>query len=98
MTESWSDKNGNWYRKYADGWIEQGGYTTGLLNADADLVFPVAFSNKQYTLLAVVGLTSANSQQGGIAQALAVTKSTFRVRVVTDRSWAEPVYWYACGY
>lgn len=49
-----------WYRKYADGWVEQGGYTSssgtwGIEN----IVFPVEMANIYYTLT-ITGDSSTN--------------------------------------
>lgn len=44
--------NYTWYRKWADGWVEQGGYsTTGTYNSPSTTYFPVAMADTNYTLL-----------------------------------------------
>ena len=51
----------NWYRKYSDGFIEQGGTfgaNTGAW-ADATLTFPIAFSNTNYNLFVQGNWSSA---------------------------------------
>ena len=41
-----------WYRKYASGWVEQGGTITAT-GSYVTTTFPVAFSNDKYTLFAI---------------------------------------------
>lgn len=48
------DNNYKWYRKYASGWVEQGGYfgtSTGSW-ANATITFPIIMSNVNYMLWA----------------------------------------------
>ena len=40
--------NYTWYRKYADGWVEQGGITT---SNDTTVTFPVAMADTNYSVL-----------------------------------------------
>lgn len=40
VVDSWSDENGNWYRVYKDGWIEQGGYSISN-TTNRSVTFPV---------------------------------------------------------
>lgn len=45
-TETYSDNDRNWYRVYADGWCEQGGY----LSAAGTVNFLKPFKNSMYTV------------------------------------------------
>ncbi len=43
----------NWYRKWSDGWLEQGGiadYGSDARSTNATITFPKAFSNTNYTI------------------------------------------------
>lgn len=44
-----ASNNYTWYRKYADGWIEQGGHIDGN-NATTSVTFPVAMADNNYCL------------------------------------------------
>lgn len=44
VIDSWSDGNGNWWRKYADGWIEQGGYSISN-TGNRSVTFPIEMAN-----------------------------------------------------
>lgn len=103
--ETW--RNGaNWYRKWSDGWIEQGGTTaysgTGIKNVS----FPTAFSSDKFSvnvtaisgLTASAGLSSVGTVEG-YAGVVGTSRSTtwFRVNRYKEQ---EPInhMWYACGY
>jgi hypothetical protein len=40
-----------WYRKYASGWVEQGGKVGPLNNSNITVILPVAMANSTYTAL-----------------------------------------------
>ena len=40
----------SWYRKYSDGWIEQGGGFTKQRDTNVSITFPAAFTNTNYTI------------------------------------------------
>lgn len=101
VVDSWSDGQGNFWRKYADGWIEQGGkipngnawtWYTATLN--------IPFTTTSYTLLSGVSVTDgtsdANQQANGYFFGTKSTNS-FRYRQLDDI--ANPSgEWFACGY
>ena len=94
VAESYS-ANG-WYRKYSDGWIEQGGY---LSSTKKTVSFLTAF-NGVPIVIGVVDCATATSSRTGMIQICSVTTSSFYMR-----GWAtsggrvsdDPGWWYACG-
>ena len=49
-----------WYRKYADGWVEQGGYHAGTTSfAIATIVFPVQMADDKYCLTLTSDVTDS---------------------------------------
>ena len=47
-----SANNYTWYRKYSDGWVEQGGYAiAGQYNNGTAITLPVTMANTNYTVL-----------------------------------------------
>lgn len=98
VNETW--KNGsNWYRKWSDGWIEQGGYVKagGYKVAFYIGTFNTAFSTTNITLVA----TNANgnnmdSQWQGQIGVVVESKTKFKETCYT--SDPDPFYWFACGY
>lgn len=45
-----SENNYTWYRKYADGWVEQGGVITGSTSGYVTVNLPITMSNTKYTI------------------------------------------------
>lgn len=92
ITITWKD-NTAWYRRYSDGWIEQGGEF--LKNRDTNLAvtFPVAFRDTSYTI--------TTSQYA--PQTINPLTSTFTAKTPTGiihnvGSWGGLWGWFACGY
>ena len=92
VTETWSSGT-SWYRKYSDGWIEQGlkiETNPGMAKA---FTLATPFSNTNYTV--------AVSQNGGASRSIsraaieAVTRSS--VTVYIDAAAMLPVRVYMCG-
>lgn len=107
VNETWSNGS-NWYRKYSDGFIEQGGITAYSGTGSKKITFPKAFSSKQY-ILNVNSLTTLADAYSDVS--LAIGSGTSYAGVVdTSRgtTWfttmrykaKEPInhMWYACGY
>lgn len=59
VVESYSDANGNWYRKYKSGWLEQGGITPNQTSAPT-ITYLKAFADTNYSLL-VTGKNNASA-------------------------------------
>ena len=91
-----SANNYTWYRKYSDGWVEQGGiHHRGSAGDTVNL--PIAMSNEYYELQ----LTAVNS--GNIiryAYANTHTSTYFKCGTADDSSVNNDgdVRWYVCGY
>lgn len=94
LTETWRSSDGlSWFRKYSDGFIEQGGHATGYI-----CTFNTAFSNTKYTF----SVQPSNDYRER-PEWLAVydyrscrTKTTAQLTVYSggDQGWD----WRACGY
>ena len=51
VVEQGSDGSGNWYRRFSNGWVEQGGsveYVNG--NQIQNVVFPIEFNSVDYSV------------------------------------------------
>lgn len=85
-----------WYRKYSDGWIEQGGY---LSSTKKTVSFLTAF-NGVPLVIGVVDCATATSTRTGMIQICSVTTSSFYMRgwaTSGGRVSEDPGWWYACG-
>lgn len=89
VAESYSANS--WYRKYSDGWIEQGGKTTG--SSGFTLTFPLAFSNTNYSF---VCNTQGNSTGYGYKRSAWISSRT-ATTVTLGSDAGDPAVWYACG-
>lgn len=82
----------SWYRKYNDGWIEQGGEFTKQRDTNITVTFPVAFRNTNYTI--------ATSQYAPPSEAPTCCFSSKTTTGIIHNmgSWGGKWGWYACGY
>lgn len=105
ITQTWSNGT-SWYRKYSDGFIEQGGITAYSGTGTKKVSFPTAFSSDKYivnvnslaVLLASSGVMSIDT---GVGYSGAVDSSrTTTWFMVLRYKEEEPRnhMWYACGY
>lgn len=91
ITETWSNGT-SWYRKYSNGWIEQGGEFTKGHDTNITATFPVAFKDTNYTIS-----TSQYARSGDIPVCGFTTKSTTGI-IHNNYSWGCEWGWFACGY
>ena len=98
-----AEKKGSdsWYRKYSDGWIEQGGTVTSTSDVGgAGITFPTPFATSNYIFM-------ANTTDNGAWMARAMY--TWRNKTNTGITLVMHIYgndsgrfrgymWYACGY
>lgn len=84
----------SWYRKWSDGWIEQGGTFTSLYNQAVTLIVPMKDTN--YTIL-----TSKTNFGSAVVIVDTATTTSFKVygRGQGGSSFNEDVsgYWYVAG-
>lgn len=92
LVESWKEGS-KWYRKYSDGWIEQGGKWTAEYGT---ITFYVPFIDVEYTLSATPSgyPTNGNHSDGTITTA-SHTKTSFFYHSVRSLNMAD---WVAVGY
>ncbi len=89
-----ADNNYTWYRKYADGWVEQGGHiATAPASEETTVVFPVSMADTTYfatrTIEGSVNQTEWTVYAGGCVYNKTTTGMTFRQKT--------PVCWEVKG-
>ena len=93
VIETWRSEDGtSWYRKWSDGWIEQGGY---LSPSQSIINFPIGFSNIYYSITKNIGSSQSNNPKDsniGFYNLTQTSASTTGANVYTFASY------YACGY
>lgn len=95
IVETWKSTDGaSWYRKYSDGWVEQG----GPMSTNNNVTFHVAFSDTNY----YIDVT----WNGGKSEVFwpvdwQITRSGntyFTTTATTNANNVRGLCWYACGY
>lgn len=92
LVETWKSRDGaSWYRKWSDGWIEQGGLSYSTYTT---ISFPVPFSNNNYTL----SDSRVNNHRDMLwGCALSVNERNATSFTFSNES-GSLFSWYACGY
>ena len=94
VTEMYQDDS-SWYKKYSNGWVEQGGTFTSLYNQAVTLIVPMKDTN--YTIL-----TSKTNWGSAVVIVDTVTTTSFKVygRGQGGSAFSENVsgYWYVAGW
>lgn len=98
VVDSYSDANGNWWRKWSDGWLEQGGVVTSSSDGISTLLIPFAAAN--YLVIANQRPYS-NLDTRTIAMTYPISTTTYRLNTVSIdvNGWIQTVNcnFYACG-
>lgn len=91
--ESWRSGD-NWYRKYSDGWIEQGGLIT-VTGASRTCNLNIAMTTKNYTVV-----TTYQGNEGADYSIIVKERSTTAFTTVGGQGGSNNRYilYYACGY
>ena len=94
---------GQWYRKWSDGWIEQGGtYSHTASLQDKTISLNIAFSNTDYICIATGEVAGASIDNGHIINTVTRLKTTTYFGIidydVNGNTNQTNISWYACGY
>lgn len=89
ITDTYSNGN-NWYRKYSNGWVEQGGYMNGLYDARVTLHVPM--KNTNYTVLTGKNYAGSTSSSAAInVYSKTTTNFTVNGRGQGGKGYGEPI-------
>lgn len=96
VCETWRDGY-NWYRKYSDGWIEQGGFVESKYSVEALITLNTPLTDKNYTVL--IGSTGGTESTVRI-QMDNRTLTSFRILRHYSGSWMGDgwCFWTVLGY
>ena len=89
-------KNGTeWYRKWSDGWIEQGGYITQIPagTGGSSVTFSKAFTDTNY-----FSVPSWGTAEYAALSLIATNRTTTGMKIANRTNVPQYCYWYACGY
>ena len=90
VTDAFNDGT-NWYRKWSDGWIEQGGAIGSLPEGEITITFPLPFAQADYHF---------NASQVGAFDATSFYIrwiENYRKTPTSIAVWGGAKMWYACG-
>lgn len=99
LVDSWTNTNKGWYRKYSDGWLEQGGYISTNNNARAwgttTITFHTPFKDTNYNCSLISnGISDGAYGVGGYPNSF--TTKSCEMQIYNNGGQTE--FWYACGY
>lgn len=90
ITTTWHSGT-SWYRKWSDGWIEQGGYNEGGSDyGDSTVTLPTPFAGTNYSVF--VQNWNGNWDYGSTM--ISRTNSSYFIRTRFGKNF----HWHACGY
>lgn len=92
LVESWKSGN-SWYRKYSDGWLEQGGGFS-FSEQVGTITFHKAFSNTNYFAVASPSTGGSGANFNAALYSRTTTNFVFNSMIAKACSG----FWYACGY
>ena len=84
----------SWYRKYSDGFIEQGGILNAGENANNVITFPIAMTTITYAIAITCNWAGSTGNGWGYAH----TKTTSNMKVVTTSNKGQHHAWYIAGF
>ena len=97
VVETWTAADGlSWYRKYSDGWVEQGGLVTGK-NTGQTITFSTAFSAVPSCVNFISVFNGATDGDSSGHWVRSRTTTGF-VMATNWNNKVIDVYWSACGY
>ena len=90
VTEAWHNGT-SWYRKWPDGWIEQGGYNAGGSDyGDSTVTLPTSFVGTDYSVF----VQDWNGDRAYDSALISKTNSSYLIRTRFGKNF----HWHACGY
>ena len=98
VVESYKDDQGNWYRKYKSGWLEQGGTVLNIpANSSVNITFLKPFANTLYTALCTPN--NITSERGDKRENWGLYKQDSTYCQMANNSETKTVTfsWYTCG-
>lgn len=96
VVDSWSDGQGNFWRKYADGWIEQGGSIEHPRDSTVTITLAKEFaSGDSYQVFTQSCGHNINDSNNNSNVVVNKTSQSFGIRSFETVHTSS---WYACGY
>ena len=90
ITTTWHSGT-SWYRKWSDGWIEQGGRIT---TSTTTISFHTAFKDTNYTII----VSQNGPESANVCRAAISARATSNFTIQRIENAMLPYSWFACGY
>lgn len=102
IVEEWHSEY-SWYRKYSDGWIEQGGRKYCTTKNKTAITFPHTFTGTKYGIFFTVERDTSTSPEycdDATVTTVSITKTSVNAYMYDtgNNSYSAFVRWHACGY
>ena len=102
IVNTWKDSQGNWYRVWSDGFIEQGYTYAGnpATNKEIPVTFPTQFSTTTYKVLCETSVTSwSNSLNAEVKSGTkSTTGCTLKLSTYENQDVVDGLAFVVCGY
>ena len=92
VTETYSDGT-NWYRKWSDGWLEQGGFFGAVGDSRITVTIPAPYANAQY----IIALSINSASEATNVRIALRTLTYFNLERAHSADISNGGSWYACG-
>lgn len=95
VVEQGQDESGTWYRRFSNGWVEQGGKVTRGSEDNYPVTFPVEFVSIDYYIT-----TGSQNVQGFFTPSVVIAVNNFTISGFTFNigSHCTVVHWEAKGF
>lgn len=87
-----------WWRKFEDGFIEQGGRTNNATNLGIVVSMPIPFSSMSYQILATAISPNAANELGLVLDPLNTFQFRAWLKTYNNGNGNKPLSWMAMGY
>lgn len=89
-----TEENGyTWYRKYASGWVEQGGVVENLSSNIVEITLPIIMMNDRYVITTSGHVNNQTAQYVYIRNA----PTTSKISLKANSGTITLAYWQVCG-
>ena len=96
VVEQGQDESGTWYRRFSNGWVEQGGYITNMTSPTIMVTYPIGFQDENYVILMTAnGSNSSGGWSDGFAKN---SKTTTSIQLQGNHSSGNLYSWEAKGF
>lgn len=98
VVEQGQDESGNWYRRFSNGWVEQGGVSIKVPSSGVNITLPIEFKTAGYWATGTANAEKPFNELGLICNTSSTTQLTIYLRSYNAGIPNIPVAWEAKGF